>query len=496
MRIVLAAGEAVPYCKTGGLADVAGTLARKLAALGHDVCLFIPKYRGLKNVPARLERVPVKIPDGGARGRSLSVASAVLPPSDKGAGTLRLCLVDDPALYDRDGLYNFGGRDHPDNDLRFTVFCRSVLEGAKALNFRPDVIHVHDWQAGLIPAYLKRHYRDDSFFSGAASVMTIHNMAYQGNFPREAAALAGFGPEDFNPEALEFYGKMSFLKAGIAFADKLTAVSPTYAREIRESAERGFGMEGLLSRRRNDLFGILNGLDVDFWNPETDKRIPKSFGSRDAAAGKAACKKLLRSECGLRDEPAKPLAAVISRFDYQKGLDLAAATIETRLGRCQLAVLGDGDWGLAETFSTLAQRHPQDVFLRHGFDDVLAHRIYAAADLFLIPSRFEPCGLGQMIAMRYGGVPIAARTGGLLDTVFESSDSGRCANGFLCAPNDGADLGRALDRALQEWKTAGWAARVACAMSGDYSWDKSVPQYLSVYESARAARNQSGAARR
>ncbi|MDE1976658.1 MAG: glycogen/starch synthase, partial [Elusimicrobia bacterium] len=376
MKIVLAAGEAVPYCKTGGLADVVGTLARKLSTQGHEVCLFLPKYRGLKNVPARLERVSISVPAGG-QSRGVAVASALLAPSVKGAGSLRLCLIDDPALYDRDGLYNSAGRDYPDNDLRFIVFCRAVLEGAKALDFRPDVVHVHDWQAGLIPAYLKRHYEGDPFFSGAASVMTIHNMAYQGNFPREAASLAGFGPADFNSEMLEFYGKTSFLKAGIAFADRLTTVSPAYAREIRESADRGFGMEGLLSKRRDALSGVLNGLDVDFWNPETDTRIPRRFGPRDAAAGKTACKKAVRAECGLRDEPAKPLIAVISRFDYQKGLDLAAAAVDSRLGRCQLAILGDGDSGLAETFSALAQRHPQDVFLRHGFDDVLAHRIYA-----------------------------------------------------------------------------------------------------------------------
>ncbi|HVA66695.1 MAG TPA: glycogen/starch synthase [Elusimicrobiota bacterium] len=488
MKIILAAGEAVPYCKTGGLADVAGTLARNFSGLGHDVCLFLPKYRGLKNVPARLERVSVEVSAGTER-RSLSIASAPLPQPAGVSGSLRLCLVDDPALYDRDGLYNAGGKDHPDNDLRFIIFCRAVLEGAKAIEFRPDIIHAHDWQAGLVPAYLKRHHRDDPFFARAAGVMTIHNMAYQGNFPRESAALAGFGPEDFNSEALEFYGKMSFLKAGIAFADRLTAVSPTYAREIQESAEKGFGMEGLLSRRRDDLVGILNGLDVDFWNPKTDKRLPKKFDACQAAAGKAACKKALRDECGLRQEPQKPLAAVISRFDYQKGLDLAIAALEPRLDRCQLAVLGDGDSGLAQAFSALAQRHPGAVFLRHGFDEILAHRIYAAADLFLIPSRFEPCGLGQMIAMRYGGIPLAAKTGGLCDTVFEAAAApGRCANGFLCAPNDGADLARALDRALAAWGTADWAARVSCAMSGDYSWDKSVPQYLSVYESALMAR--------
>ncbi|MHB2025177.1 MAG: glycogen synthase GlgA [Elusimicrobiota bacterium] len=477
MKIILAAGEAVPFCKTGGLGDVVGTLAEKLSGMGHDVCLFLPGYKDCRGLSARMESVPIEILMG-AGSRRLRVRTAFIGKN------LQLCLTDDPALYDRDGLYGVNGQDHADNALRFAVFSRAVLEGAKALGFRPDVIHAHDWQAGLIPAYLKRSCGNDSFFARTGSVMTIHNMAYQGNFPREAMSLAGFDLKDFTPDAFEFFGQMSFLKAGIVFADRLTTVSPTYAREICGSPQRGFGLEGLLARRSSDLTGILNGLDVDFWNPETDERLAVKFGADNAESGKSECARELRKTCGLRGQSRKPLAAVISRFDRQKGLDLAMKAVEPRLDRCQLAVLGEGDPRLAQTLSDFAARHPGDVFLRRGFDETLAHRIYAACDIFLMPSRFEPCGLGQMIAMRYGALPVAGQTGGLCDTVFEAPSAANCSNGFLCASDDAEDLARAMDRALDCWETPAWKRKVSCAMSGDYSWEKSMPAYLNVYRSA------------
>ncbi|MCR4294199.1 MAG: glycogen synthase [Elusimicrobia bacterium] len=477
MKILVAASEAVPFCKTGGLADVVGALTQRLGALGHDVCLFLPKYRSIR--AASLEggiAHPLKVPLAGG---SVDVGLSFLHRRG-----VSVYFVDYPLYFDREGLYGSAGKDHEDNDRRFALFSRAVLEGAKAIGFKPDVIHIHDWQTGLVAAYLKRHYKDDPHFAGAGCVFTIHNMAYQGNFPRAALEAGGFGPEDWSPEGLEYHGQVSYLKGGIVHADKLTTVSASYAREIQESPDRGFGLEGLLSRRSKDLHGILNGIDLETWDPSRDASLPRKYGPGDAAAGKAACKEALQKECGLEVRGDRPLIGVVSRLDYQKGLDIALGALEPRLDRCQLVMLGTGDPSLTEMFAALERRRAGSAHFHRSFDEPFAHRVYAASDLFLMPSRFEPCGLGQMIAMRYGAVPVVSRTGGLNDTVFEEPRDGRDANGFLCAPGDGEDLARALDRAVAAFGAPGWPARVAAGMSGDFSWDRSVERYLEVFREA------------
>lgn len=479
MKILIAAGEAVPFCKTGGLADVVGTLAQRLGAVGHDVCLFLPKYLAVQ--AAQLEGGVVQTLRVPLDGVTLEVGLRFMHRR-----SVAVYFVDYPLFFEREGLYGNAGRDHEDNDRRFALFARAVLEGAKAIGFKPDVIHAHDWQAGLVPAYLKRHYASDPHFAKTGTVFTIHNMAYQGNFPRAALEAAGFGPEDWSPEGLEYYGQVSYLKAGLVHADLLTTVSPAYAREIQDSSDRGFGLEGLLRRRSNELVGVLNGVDLDVWDPSRDAALARRYGPPDSAAGKAACKEALRRECGLDERGDRPLVGVVSRLDYQKGLDLALAAVEPRLDRLQLVVLGTGDPALTEALAALERRHPGTVHFHRSFDEPFAHRVYAASDIFLMPSRFEPCGLGQMIAMRYGAVPVASRTGGLGDTVRELDDHGRPANGFLCAPGDGADLARALDRALEARKTPAWEALVRAGMNGDFSWDRSVESYLALYR--RAAR--------
>lgn len=478
MKIVLAAGEAVPFCKTGGLADVVGAMAQKLGEAGHDVLLFLPKYRAVESAALQ----------GG-----LSQALPVRVGGDTVEAQLRLmqrrrvsyCFIDYPPFFDRDGLYGRDGSDHPDNDRRYILFQLGVLEGLKRLGVRPDIIHAHDWQAGLLPILLKRRYADEPLFSGAASVFTLHNMAYQGNFAPACLEYAGLPAEDFSPEKVEYYGKVSFLKAGIVFSDVLTTVSPTYAKEIQASGERGFGMEGLLQARADSLFGVLNGIDLDIWNPEKDSSLPKRFSVDDRAAGKKECKAAVQKESGLAADPRKPLIGVVSRLDYQKGLDLAIKAVEPRLGQCQLAVIGTGDPALQQEFAALERRHPGAVHFHQGFDEGYAHRIYAGCDLFLMPSRFEPCGLGQMIAMRYGSVPVVSRTGGLVDTVFEGGAKG---NGFTAAPGDADDLGKALDRAIAAYHGNGWDATTRSAMSGDFSWERSIGRYLELYQKALQAR--------
>jgi starch synthase len=469
VKILFVASEAVPWCKTGGLADVVGTLAQKLGALGHDVCLFLPKYRAVQAAP--LEE---------GQSRPLRVT---LSGEDHEVGlrflhrrAVTTYFVDYPRFFDRDGLYGVSGADHEDNDQRFALFALAALEGAKAAGFKPDIVHAHDWQAGPVCAHLKRRYAGDPHFAGTRSVFTVHNMAYQGNFPRAALEAAGFGAEDWSSDGLEYYGQVSYLKAGLAYADRLTTVSPTYARQI-QGAEHGFGFEGLLQRRSAALTGVLNGLDTETWDPSRDPALPRRYGAADAAAGKAACKESLQRECGLEVRADRALIGVVSRLDYQKGLDLAIPDVEARLDRAQFVVLGTGDPALTEMLAALERRHPGKVHFHRSFDESFAHRVYSASDLFLMPSRFEPCGLGQMIAMRYGSVPVVARTGGLVDTVTDET-------GFLCEPNDGADLARALDRALDARRSPAWDARVRAAMAGDFSWDRSVEAYLEVYRAA------------
>jgi len=477
VKILVAASEAVPFCKTGGLADVVGAMTQRLGALGHDVCLFLPRYRSIRAAPLEGGIAhPLKVPLAGA---IVDVGLSFLHRRG-----VSVYFVDYPLFFDREGLYGNEGKDHEDNDRRFALFSRAVLEGAKTIGFKPDVIHLHDWQTGLVAAHLKRHYKDDPHFAGTGCVFTIHNMAYQGNFPRPALEAAGFGAEDFSPQSLEYYGQVSYLKAGIAHADKLTTVSAAYAREIQESPDRGFGLEGLLTSRSKDLRGILNGIDLEVWDPARDGALPRKFTAADAAAGKAACKEGLQNECGLEVRKDRPLIGVVSRLDFQKGLDIALVALEPRLDRCQLAILGTGDPSLTEMFSALERRHPGAVHFHRTFDESFAHRIYAGSDLFLMPSRFEPCGLGQMIAMRYGSVPVASKTGGLNDTVFEEAGDGRPANGFLSAPGDGADLARSLDRALAAYGAPGWSERVRAGMSADFSWDRSVEAYLDVFREA------------
>jgi starch synthase len=456
------------------LADVAGSLSAKLASLGHDVFLFLPLYHEARSWAGKARRtLTIDVPFG-PETRSLSVALVEKE-------NLRVAFVDDSAFFDRPGVYGENGVDYGDNDRRFSLFCRAVLEAAKALEFAPEVVHAHDWQAGLLPILLKRLYAGDPVLGAAHSVFTVHNMAYQGLFPAAAVQLSGLGLKELSPSSLEFYGKASFLKAGLVFADRLTTVSPNYAREIQESSETGCGMEGILRQRSHVLSGILNGLDVDYWNPEKDPNLPKPYGAATVfQGGKAAAKKALRQECGLKVDSGLPLIGIVSRLDRQKGLDIAIAALERRLGGFELAVLGSGDPALAVSIRQYASRHPSRIYFREGFDESFAHRLYAASDIFLMPSRFEPCGLGQMIAMRYGAVVVGSRVGGLADTVFEA-DSG-IGNGFLAEPGDIGSLERALDRALEAYHGPMWPKLVEHGMRTDFSWDRSARAYVDLYE--------------
>jgi starch synthase len=477
MKILLASSEAFPFCKTGGLADVVGTLSQKLGAAGNDVVLFLPKYRAVES--AALQggmSYPLDIPLG----------TGCVPVSLRYMQwrSVSVQFIDCPPLYDREGLYGSGGRDHPDNDARFAVFSRAVLEGAKAMGFKPDIVHLHDWPTALIAAYLKTLYAKDPFFAGSASVLTIHNIAYQGVFPLPSFLRAGFSKAD--AALARKSGGYSFFKAGLSHADWLNTVSPAYAHELQTPAG-GHGLQALLRRRRDRLAGILNGIDLDYWNPERDGFLPRRYGAADRK-GKEDCKRRLLADLGLKVRPGVPLVGMIARLDRQKGWDLALQALTPRMRRCQFVGVGEGDAALVKRVQGWARRHPAAARFHCGYDEGLAHRLYAAADMLLMPSRFEPCGLGQMIAMRYGCVPVVTRTGGLRDTVVEKAAGGARPNGFTAKPGDARDFGRALGRALGSHAGPGWDGIVRAGMESDFSWDRSVRSYLELFTRAAAGR--------
>lgn len=479
MKILVAASEAFPFCKTGGLGDVAGALAQVFArAGGNEVALFLPRYRNIGGGAFSFKAVGGNffIPMGGR----METASL----SHVQWGKVSVYFVESQKYFDRPGLYRTAHGDFEDNDERFIFFTRAVLEGAKFIGFKPDVVHCHDWQTGLLPAYLKTSYRIDSFYAKTATVFTIHNIAYQGMFGRDTFLKAGFSWTDFTPEKLEFYGGINFLKSGIAMADTVTTVSPTYAAEIQHLPDFGKGLEGVLRHRSSDLFGIINGIDEEIWDPATDTFIDRGYDFRSYTRGKAACKKALQEECGLEQNKGLVLAGVVSRLDSQKGLDLILETAPEFLEHMQLVVLGVGDPGLTEGFKRLAGANPGRVHFKPGFDEGFAHKIYAGSDIFLMPSRFEPCGLSQMISMRYGSLPVVTRTGGLKDTVNYNGEP-KDSNGFAIDSPDAGQLRSILGHIVSmfKWRDL-WTSMVKNAMKGDYSWNRSAADYLRLFSIA------------
>ena len=479
MKILIAASEAFPFCKTGGLADVTGALSQVFSrAEDTEVVLFLPRYRNV---------------GGGAFSLKAAGGSFLIPVGNMVEtatmsrvqwGKVAVYFIENPKYFDRPGMYRTPGGDFEDNDERFIFFSRAVLEGAKFIGFKPDVIHCHDWQTGLVPAYLRTLYRIDSFYAKTASVFTIHNIAYQGMFPKETLLKAGFTWLDFTPEKLEFYGGMNFMKSGLVFADLVTTVSPTYASEIQFRPEFSHGLEGVLKSRTADLFGILNGIDEEIWDPATDTFLERGYELKSFQRGKAACKLSLQKELGLEENKDLILAGVVSRLDYQKGLDIVLKAAPEFLEKMQFVVLGLGDPGLTDAFAALAAANPKRVSFRSGFDESLAHRIYGGSDVFLMPSRFEPCGLPQMIAMRYGSLPLVTRTGGLKDTVSYNGEP-KDSNGFAIDYADEGQLKSVLGHivSLYGWQE-NWNMMVRNAMRGDSSWGKSAEVYRKLFNIA------------
>jgi starch synthase len=488
LNIILVASEAVPFAKTGGLADVVGSLPLELARLGHHVSLIMPGYsmidastHGL--APWGRLSVPTATGPKEAMVERGALPDSTLPP-DRQA---QIFAIRHNPYFARKGLYQESGEDYPDNLERFAFFCRAViqllLEFQDKTKWVPDVIHAHDWQTALCLAYLEILYVDYTQHHAVGTLFTIHNLGYQGLFPASQYSTTGLPPSLFTPNGLEFYGSCNVLKGGLIYADFLSTVSHTYSREI-QTPEFGFGLDGVIRERRDRLVGVVNGIDTEVWNPATDAHLPARYSAMDLS-GKRACKSALQREMKL---PVKdvPLLAVVSRLSTQKGLDLVVEIVPELIALdVQIVLLGAGDASAEAQWLSLHARYPRQLGLRIGFDEGLAHRIEAGADLFLMPSRYEPCGLNQLYSLRYGTVPIVRRTGGLADTVVPYTPltiQERRATGFMFGEASADALLNIVLLALRVYKDqAEWLGLMQTGMQADVSWARSAQAYEDVY---------------
>jgi starch synthase len=461
----MVSSEAAPLAKTGGLADVVGALPAALKEAGDEVAVVVPRYGSIDLKSARRVYDGIAIYLGRAR-YDIAIYQA---PAD-----FPYYLVDCPPLFDRKGLYGESGLDYPDNHIRFAVFARAALTVARVL-FRTEIFHCHDWQSGLVPALLRSSFSTDPTYFGVKTLFTIHNLGYQGLFPKAALAEAALDPGVYRPDGLEFFGQISYIKGGISFADALSTVSPTYAREI-QTPEYGFGLDGALRARADVLTGILNGVDYRQWSPEIDTYLPARYSAGDLA-GKRLCKQHLIEEFGL--PPAamdRPLIGIVSRFTRQKGTDILAEAAGQMAGdNVYLVALGSGEPEYEAFFRQLANAHPGRIAVRIGFDDGLAHRVEAGADMFVMPSRYEPCGLSQIYSLRYGTVPVVRATGGLDDTIEDGT-------GFKFREYSGEALLGAVRAAIDAFSDGVvWQEIMRRGMQKDFSWKASAKLYSALY---------------
>lgn len=480
IKVLFLSSEVMPFAKTGGLADVAGSLPVALKRAGVDVRLVLPFYRIIREASydKRMFIRELEVPFG-EKTLKADVFEASL------SGDIPVYLVEREDMFNRPGLYGNSRGDYYDNMERFSFFSHAALRTAQVAGFSPHIIHCHDWQTGLVPALLKGPYRTSAGLSDAATVFTIHNMGYQGLFSPDKLAITGLpGPQYFHSEGLEYWGNISLLKAGIVYSDAVTTVSPTYAEEIMNH-EYGLGMEGVILSRRGRLHGILNGVDYDEWNPLKDIHISARY-TRKAVSLKNRCKKELIREVSLsQDLEDMPLIGMISRLDRQKGLDILIPALEQIIGLYTgIVILGSGDEVIEKALMKAAGMHPGRIAIHTGFNNPLAHRIMAGADIFIIPSRYEPCGLTQMYALKYGTVPVVRATGGLNDTIEQYNKQRATGNGFKFGPYSSEALVAAVKQAAELFRDKNsWRKLMKSGMKYDFSWDRSALQYINLYRS-------------
>ncbi|MEE2640257.1 MAG: glycogen synthase GlgA [Planctomycetota bacterium] len=495
MNILFASSEIVPFAKTGGLADVSNALPRAMADMGHQMHLFLPAYRSALDGGASFEEAGFKdagillqIPVG-TRLFTGRVLTGKLPES-----TVPVYLITQDEFFDREGIYGENGEDYDDNCARFVFFCRSILETARLLRISYDLVHCNDWQTGLLPAIVKLEQRPVSIQYDVPTVMTIHNLAYQGNFHHLEMKLTGIDWKHFNWEEMEFHGNLSLLKTGIVYADAISTVSPTYAREI-QTVEHGCGLDEVLRHRASDLTGIINGVDDSEWNPANDRHLATNFDVSNWKTGKGVCKTELQQIMGLPTNPDVPVVGIIGRLAEQKGWDLIIEVMRSSLSheRVQWVILGTGEARFEKEISLMAREWPEKVGAQLTFSNELAHKIEAGADLFLMPSRYEPCGLNQLYSLKYGTVPVTRETGGLKDTVInadESAVANQRGNGFTFTEYSVEALQSALGRALITYSDHPeiWGRIVETGMQQDWSWAESARKYDQLYESLTTKR--------
>lgn len=486
LKILFVTSEVVPFVKTGGLADVSSALPQMLSELGHEVRIVVPKYGAIDSRKfkihevVRLKDIPVKIGD---KEVTYSLKSCFLPGQKV---RVQIYFLDHQEYFgNRNSIYvdHETGSDYPDNDERFILLSRAVFELIERLGWIPDIIHCNDWQTGLIPAYLKTIYKDVEIFQQFKTLFTIHNLSYQGIFPKSSFKKTGL-PEELNSEkGIEIYGKINFMKAGLLFSDVISTVSETYSNEIRTDDDLGAGLRQVLSKRKNDLYGILNGIDTRVWNPELDKSIPHKYSVKDFS-GKLENKKALLEKFRLNFNENVPLIGLISHLFDSKGFDLITEIFpELMKLNVQVILLGTGDRKYHNFFEKMSQKYTDKFSCYLGFNDELAHLIEAGADMFLMPSRFEPCGLNQLYSLNYGTVPLVRETGGLADTVVKYNEKTGEGNGFSFKPYEASALLKELNRALRIWEDKKvWTRIMKNGMRLDLSWTNSAKKYIDLYK--------------
>lgn len=486
MNIVYLTTEATPFAKTGGLADVCGTLPSRVAALGHRTAVIMPAFRSIyrAGIPIQSTDMSFAVPMEPRKLVGGRLLQSRLPDSD-----VPVWFIDQPQYFDRESLYGTDGGDYPDNAERFAFFCRAAIQAISRIGWKFDIVHCNDWQTGLVPALIAADRSAEPWMTRAVTVMTIHNLAYQGHFPRQAFRWTGLDWRHFNQDEFEYYDHLNFLKTGIVTADRVTTVSPRYADEIR-TPEQGCGLDGVLRGVGDRVQGIMNGIDENSWDPAIDPFLEASYNPDTWREGKLANKLHLQGRFGLATDEDVPMIGLIGRFAGQKGWDLIIEVLRRHLGQgrpTQWVVLGSGDAGIEQELQELQELHPKQFGLYVGFSDELAHRIEAGADLFVMPSRYEPCGLNQLYSLRYGTVPVVTPTGGLADTVVdctpetirEGTATGFHLGGYSPQKLDEA-IGRALRIRYHEPKI--WEKLIRTGMSQDWSWRKSAAQYVDLYE--------------
>jgi starch synthase len=487
LKICYVSSEVVPFAKTGGLADVAGALPIAHKEMEHDVRLMMPNYKSINERKfvlrevIRLREVNVELNN---QVKIANGKTAFLPNSK-----VHVYFLSIPEYFDRKDLYvdPRSKNEFPDNAERFAFFSMSVLQTLKLLYWQPDIIHCNEWQTALIPFYLKTHFKDDPFFESTKTVLTLHNLAYQGIFPLEKAAKIGIPENYYAPgKEFEFYGKLNFLKGGILFSDVINTVSEQYAEEITKSEEYGFGLEKVLAGRKKELFGILNGVDYSIWSPDEDELIPVQYDMRNLNR-KTENKEVLCEKTNLKFDPETPVIGIISRLVDQKGFDLIAEVFEKIMKlKVQLVLLGEGDPKYADIFKKLKKKYSKKFSFTLKFDNELAHLIEAGSDIFLMPSKFEPCGLNQIYSLRYGTVPVVRETGGLKDTISNYNSKTGKGNGFTFKKYSSKEMYSALKKAIDTFKDdKTWIKIQKNGMRADFSWNVSAKKYLKLYEKAQ-----------